>query len=67
LQKHAFANINTINITDAKVLASFSMAKAANALLINGGIDFQQLFNIPTGGKDFNGNAAQAKSIGASF
>ena len=63
----AFANITTINITDAKVLASFSMAKAANALLINGGIDFQQLFNIPTGGKDFNGNAAQAKSIGASF
>jgi hypothetical protein len=63
----AFANINTINITDAKVLASFSMAKAANALLINGGIDFQQLFNIPTGGKDFNGNAAQAKSIGARF
>jgi len=43
------------------------MAKAANALLINGGIDFQQLFNIPTGGKDFNGNAAQAKSIGARF
>jgi Right handed beta helix region len=63
----AFASINTINITDAKVLASFSMVKTANPLLINGGIDFQQLFSIPTGGKDFNGNAAQAKSIGASF
>ncbi|MEI7736336.1 MAG: right-handed parallel beta-helix repeat-containing protein [Ferruginibacter sp.] len=63
----AFANINTINITDAKMLTAFLLVKATNPILLNGGIDIQQLFNIPTGGKDFNGNAVQTKGVGASF
>jgi len=63
----AFANILNSNITDAKMLNSFSILKAKNSHLVNGGIDFQQLFSIPNGGKDFNGNTAKVKSIGASI
>ena len=63
----AFANILNLNITDSKMLYSFSILNAKNSLLVDGGIYFQQLSYIPNGGKDFNCNAAKVKSIGAGF
>ncbi len=62
-----FANISTINTSDAKTLASFDALKANNTLLLNGGIDLLQLFGMATGGKDFNGGMAPVKGIGSSF
>jgi len=62
-----FTNINLLNITDAKTMLNFLDAKPNNKNLLNSGIDLLQQFNINAGDKDFNGNAAQAKSIGSSF
>lgn len=62
-----FIGAGNITITDATQLSSFLAFKAGLPVLLNGGIGIQQVAGIPTGGKDFNGNAAPVKGIGASF
>lgn len=56
-----------ISITDARALAAFTVYRSSLPALIGGGIGIQQVSGIVTGGQDFNGNAAPAKGIGASF
>jgi hypothetical protein len=63
----AFIMAAGITITDAKMLSTFHTVKANLPALLNGGIDMQQLFGILKGGKDFNGNPAPLKGVGASF
>jgi hypothetical protein len=62
-----FTNLNSISITEAKMLPAFQSAKVVNQLLVNGGINVHQLFDLQTGEKDFNAKSAHVKSIGASF
>ncbi len=62
-----FTNMNSIIISDARMLPAFLSVKVANPVFVNGGIDILQLFGIIPGGKDFNENAAPVKGIGASF
>lgn len=63
----AFANTGAVTVSDASAIPSFTAFRPGNPALQNGGIDIQQLFGIINGGKDFNGNAAPLKGIGASF
>jgi hypothetical protein len=62
-----FVNMNVIDIPNAAAISSFGSVRATNSILINGGIDIQQLFGIINGGKDFNGTTPPLKGIGASF
>ena len=62
-----FTDLSIISITDAKTLPAFQSAKVVNQLLVNGGINIHQLFDLQTGEKDFNAKSAPVKGIGASF
>lgn len=62
-----YTDLNSISISDAKMLSAFLAVKAYKPALINGGINLQQLFGLQTGEKDFNKNPAPVKGIGASF
>jgi hypothetical protein len=62
-----FANMDNINMINAVILLSFRGVRATDPVLINGGIDIQQLSGIINGGKDFNGDVSPLKGIGASF
>lgn len=63
----AFVNMDNITIADASMLSSFGAVRVNNPVLVNGGLDIQQLFGINTGGRDFDGATAPVKGIGASF
>lgn len=62
-----FGGIEGIAITGAQQLAAFEHFKASKAILLNAGIDIEQLFKINKGGRGFNGNQPPQKGIGASF
>jgi hypothetical protein len=62
-----FVNMDNISILNAGILSSFQLVRITNPVLLNSGMDIEQLFGIIKGGKDFNGNVPPLKGIGASF
>ncbi len=61
-----FANPGHSNLTDPILLNKFNNYQLpASSSLSNNGLDLKTLFGIDNGGKTINGNAANAKGIGA--